>query len=369
MSLKELMEPENTQPEKNRWTQRLQFVLDALMIVLLLVNLHLIVFDWLFELPAFRGWLASVAPELHSWYAARIHPRFFFIDLVFVSVFLTEFFLRWALAIKERVYHRWYFFPFIHFYDLLGSIPVGGFRFLRLLRIVSITWRLQRAGIIDLSNTAPARFISRYYSVFVEEISDKVALNILSGLQKEVQRGGPVTDRIVEDVILPKKEPLTEWISSRVEQVAARNYGRYDQDIRSYVQYRIDQALRENKELSRLDQIPVFGSLLRETLSSVVSDVVFHVVSGMLQDLASPANRRLVSEAADLFFEAILLREQPSEAGDLVSQTLVEALEVVREQIQVQQWKLRDLAETDEEFEELLRRELLTRVREKTQTG
>src|SRR5690606_42147929 len=51
--------------------------------------------------------------------------------LLFVSVYLTEFSIRWLVAIARRTHERWFYFPFVHWYDLLGCIPVGSFRWLQ----------------------------------------------------------------------------------------------------------------------------------------------------------------------------------------------------------------------------------------------
>ncbi len=329
------------------------------MIALLVVNLAWIVFDWLFEYELIRSYLHGVAPDFTDMYAATIHPRFILIDLMFVSVFLTEFFIRWGLAVYHRIYHRWFFFPFIHFYDLLGCIPVGGFRFLRLLRIISITYRLQKHGIIDLRDTAVVRFIRKYHGILIEELSDRVTLNILSDIQREVRNGGPVVDRIVNEVVMPQRESLVEWMSHRIEKVANNNYEGYREDIRQYVQERINTAVDENEEFARLELIPVFGSLFRNTVEKAIADMVFSVINGIMQDLASNRNRVLINETADVLFDAILLKEEDTELNRLVVDTMDRSLEIVKQQVRVQQWKLRDLAEDEDHFRELLREELM----------
>ncbi len=335
------------------------FLLDILMITLLVVNLAWIVFDWLFEYELIRSYLYQIAPDFTDMYTATVHPRFILIDLMFVSVFLVEFFIRWAMAVYHRMYHRWFFFPFIHFYDLLGCIPVGGFRFLRLLRIISITYRLQKNGIIDLSDTALIRFIRKYYGILLEELSDRVTLNILSDIQREVRNGGPVVDRIVNEVVMPQRESLVEWMSHRIEKVANDNYDGYRDDIREYVQERINKAVDENEEFARLEQIPIFGSLVRNTIEKAIGDMVFSVINGIMQDLASERNRVLINEAADVLFDAILLKEEDTELNRLVVDTVDRSLEIVKQQVMVQQWKLRDLAEDEEDFRRRLREELM----------
>lgn len=335
------------------------FALDLLMIILLVINLNWIIFDWLFEYAPIRTMLSSAAPGFTDMYASVVHPQFILIDLAFVSVFLAEFFVRWIMALYKHTYHRWFFFPFIHFYDLLGCIPVGGFRFLRLLRIISISYRLQKMGIIDLSNTVPVTFIRKYYGVLIEEISDRVTINILSDIQQDVRHGSPVVDRIVGEVILPHKESLVEWMSHRIEKVATQNYEHYRESIRDYVQERINTAVEENNEFARLEQIPLFGSLVRKTIEQATSDIVYNIINGIMQDLASERNRVVIDETADILFDAILLKEEDSELNLMVTDTIDRSLEIVKQQVKVQQWKLRDLAEDEEDFRRRLREELL----------
>ena len=339
-------------------SQRLFFLLDSAMILLLVINLNWIIFDWLFDYEPIREMLYSQLPDFTSWYATVIHPRFIVIDLIFISVFLTEFFVRWGIAVYHRVYHRWFFFPFIHFYDLLGCIPIGGFRFLRLLRVVSIIYRLQKNGVIDLSDTVVVTFVRKYYGILLEELSDKVTLNILEDIQQEVRNGGPVVDRIVSEVVMPQKDSLVEWIAHRIENVSARNYDRYRDDLRDYVQERINKAVEENDEFARLEQIPLFGSLVRNTIEKAISDIVFNVINGIMQDLASNRNRALIDESTDILFDALLLKEQDEELNHLVVDTVDRSLDVIKQQVSVQQWKLRDLAEDEADFQRRLREEL-----------
>ncbi len=169
------------------------FVIDLLMIALVILNLGLILFDWLFQVPPVQGFLADMTPAFHAFYRDTIHSNFLFYDLCFVAVYLTEFVIRWIVAIARSTYHRWFFYPFAHWYDLLGCIPVGSFRWLRILRVVGLVMRLQRMGIIDLSQTWLGQTILKYYGIVVEEVSDRVVINVLSGAQARDRWRQPAT--------------------------------------------------------------------------------------------------------------------------------------------------------------------------------
>lgn len=337
--------------------------IDVVMIVLLIANLVLIIFDWLYGYDAIQRLLLQVLPGFARWYAEQVQPRFILIDLGFVAVFLLHFFVGWIVAAVRRDYHRWYFYPFVHWYDILGCIPIAGFRFLRLLRVITIVYRLHRAGFIDLAETGPARLLTKYYGVLVEEVSDRVVIKMLSDVQQEVRSGGPLLDRIVADVIRPRKAELVEWMSRRIQAVASRNYERYRGELDGYVSERIDKALDGNRELAALNLLPVVGPAVRNTVERAIIDIVSNVIHGIVQDLSSKRNKRLMEESADVLFDALLLKEEDPELNAMVIGTIDQSLEIVKHQVSIQQWKVRDLAEDEEDLKRRLRARLDDLVR------
>ena len=333
-------------------------VIDIIMVVLLLVNLGWIIFDWLYTTNTIRSLLESWTPGFAAWYGAQVHPNFILIDLAFVAVFLLDFIVGWIVAVSKGIYHRWFFYPFIHWYDLLGCIPVAGFRFLRLLRFVTILYRLNRAGIIDLSDTGLARTAAKYYAILVEEVSDRVVVKMISDLQFELRNGSPVMEKIVADVIRPQKAQIVEWLSHRVETVASENYERYRDELETYVQQRVNTALKENGEFAKLRQIPIAGPMIQDTTERAISDMVSNVTRGILQDIASDKNKRLLDETADIVFDAMLVKEEDSELSGMVVNTLDRSLEIVKKQVDIQQWKLKEKARDEDHLRELVREEL-----------
>ncbi len=331
---------------------------DLFMVILLLVNLGWILFDWLFTAGIVRPALAEAVPEFTAWYSSVVAPRFYTIDLAFIAVYLTEFLARWIFAIVRRSYHRWFFFPFVHWYDLLGMVPLAGLRILRLLRFIAIALRLHRSGLIDLTELPAVRFLSKYYGIVIQEITDRVTVNLIGEVQDEVRHGGPVLDRIVDEVVRPHKEPLVEWTAHRIEAVAAEKYERYRGDIRRYVRRRINTALEQNRDFSRLGQIPMFGGMLSETVERAVSDMVFSVIRDIMQDFASDRNRVLLNETADIIFDALVLKEEDTALRRLVVDTVDRSLEIIKQHVSIQQWKLREQSFDEEDFRRRMREEL-----------
>src|SRR5690554_8117531 len=147
--------------------ERLHLVWDLLILVLVTINLTLLLFDSLFLLGPLNDAFAAIAPGLHAAYDRHIHANFIEIDLLFVAVFVLDVLLGWAVAVAERRYHRWFFYPFVHWYDVLGCIPVGGFRLLRLLRVISLLHRLHRLGLIDVRRWYLYRTVAKYYDILL----------------------------------------------------------------------------------------------------------------------------------------------------------------------------------------------------------
>ncbi|MEQ9544857.1 MAG: hypothetical protein RIK85_02490 [Marinobacter sp.] len=318
--------------------QTIWLIIDFLMLGLLIANLALIIFDSVYAFSAIEGFFAEHTPGFHGLYEP-IHENFLFYDLVFVSIFLTEFFLRWGYAVKASVYDRWYFYPFIHWYDLVGCIPVGSFRFLRVLRVISIIYRLHQYKIIDVTSMRAYQFVNFYYEAFMEELSDRIVLKVLSGVQQEVKRGSPLFERIQHDIVYPRKDMLTDWISQRVAQAAQEGYVPNRGALRSYLEDRVDSALKQNLELSRLKYLPVVGPTIQETLEEAVGDIVANVIHQILEDLASASNHAFIEDIINVFMPDPADARAQSTANEALINLILEILDAVKAQVRVKHWR------------------------------
>lgn len=318
--------------------QLIWFVIDFLMLGLLILNLSFIVWDSMYGFIAVQRLLEAHLPALQAAYHP-IHERFIFYDLLFVAVFLTEFFVRWGYAIRAKVYDRWYFYPFIHWYDLIGCIPVGSLRFLRILRVISIVYRLHQYQIIDITNTRLYRFLNFYYEAFMEELSDRIVLKVLTGIQDEVRRGSPLFDRIRHEILSPRRDMLADWISERVAQAAREGYVPHRGALRRYLETRVDQAMKQNSELARLNYLPVVGPSIQEALENAVGDIVAQVIHQVLEDLASNANHGFIEDIVHVF----LPERDGRPAGEAQNQALIELIleiiDAIKGQVRVKHWR------------------------------
>jgi hypothetical protein len=308
-------------------------ILDLVMLCLLIINLIWLLFDGLFATQAFKSILVSMSPDIVSAYAP-IHDNFILYDLAFIVVFLIEFCVRWVAAVVRKTHMRWYFFPFIHWYDLVGCIPLGGARIFRFLRIFSILYRLQKYEIIDLRNTAVYRFITFYYDVFVEELSDRIVVKVLSDAQKDISAGSPLLDDISQQVIASRLPILTQWLSSIMVHIGESiEHNDHSESVRNHVQKSVGKAVRSNTQVSSLKLVPVLGRTIEKTLEQSITDIVTQSVINLLKDVTP--------EKIDDFVEHGLGRF--SSKDHMLDQEVLlivnECLELIKLHVSQQRWK------------------------------
>ena len=308
-------------------------IVDLLMLSLLFINLIWLLFDSLYATQAFKTALFSLNPNIVEGYAP-VHENFTLYDLAFVSIFLSEFCMRWIAAVVRKTYMRWYFFPFIHWYDLVGCIPLGGARIFRFLRVFSILYRLQKYQIIDLHNTAVYRFILFYYDVFVEELSDRIVVKVLSDAQKDIAAGSPLIEDISQQVIATRLPILTQWLSSVMVHIGESiEHNDHSGSVRHHVQKSVGRAVRENTQISTLKLVPILGSTIEKTLEKSVTDIVTQSIINLLKDTTP--------EKIDDFVEHGLGRFS-NEDHVLDKEVLLivnECLELVKHHVSQQRWK------------------------------
>lgn len=317
-------------------------IVDVVMLVLIVANLTLIVVDWTFESAFVQDQLRTYVPAVYTWYDETIHQHFLFYDLAFVAVFVVEIIVRWGRAVRRQTYYRWWFYPFVHWYDVLGCIPVSSFRSLRLLRVIAMVPKLQRLGLVDLRQTFVYRTFVKYRDIAIEEITDRVTVRIIEGIQKEIRGGQPVVDRIRREVVEPQRDALIDAITHRLQEATATAYSSYQSDFRTYVDEVIADAVDRNQEISTIAQIPGVGSTVAQLLEQAISDIVYNVINRMMEDVASLENDRVIAQITAISTDALLTPEYDRRLDRLSKSIVMQTLDVIKEHVQIQEWKMDD---------------------------
>ncbi|MGP9642394.1 MULTISPECIES: ion transporter [unclassified Halomonas] len=309
---------------------------DLLILIAVVLNLGLLLFDSLFLIEPVNQAIAGLAPTFYTFYDTQVHSRFFTIDLFFVAFFVADVLLGWTVAVAERRYHRWFFYPFVHWYDVLGCIPLSGFRLLRILRVVSLLHRLHRLRLINITHWSIYQFFFKYYDILLEELSDRIALRLLGNVQQQILASDSLTERVVDRVIMPRKKQLISEIVQRLESTVGEAYQQNRTHAMQAIDELVSRTLRERPEIQRLHRLPM-GQTATNAMQASISGVAQRLVDELALGIHSPEFRQVVERTAESGFNSWLTVDEGSQR--ITELVLYDMLEMLKEQVNRQRWK------------------------------
>ncbi len=310
------------------------FAVDLLMLLLLGINLTLIIIDSVYRLDFMESFVSSEIPLFEPpllW----LKKHFFVIDVAFVSVFLSEFCVRWMVSVRNTTYSRWFYYPFIHWYDLVGCIPLTGARMLRFLRVFSIIYRLHKYRIIDIRQSSIYQFLAFYYDVLLEELSDRVIIKVISGIQRDIEHDNTLSHRIINELVTPRLERLSVSTTLITGSISEAMHSQADHPFSVQLRESVVSAMRNNDDLARLKAVPLVGEQLVRELETAVAQVVIDTIAGLIGELPELLKAEKLRES---------LRTGEAAWNDLdreILDLIHEILEFAKHQVARQQWKAR----------------------------
>ncbi len=270
----------------------------------------------------------------------KLTDHFWLIDLPFLVIFTIEFYTGWFLAVRRKTYAKWFLYPILNWYDLLGIIPLRQFRLFRLIRIGSIYVRLRRSELTSVGDDFITRTGTYIYNIIAEEISDIVALRILSETAEEVRDGRH--KQIIRDTVEPHRDALANELTVRTRDVLANADLR--QQARGFLDANLERAVESAQALRRLplpDRVvrplviyigqAVFDSIAdtmaatleseegREALQSILAQTVDGLVDGLTDGELERIAREISLAVIEEISAAVSVRKwaQPDEAARL----------------------------------------------------
>ncbi len=316
------------------------FIVDIVMTIILIVNLLWFAFDFAWMNKSVRDFFHVHIPSFYNFYRP-VHFDFAKYDLIFVIIFLTEFLTRWVIAVVNNVYKRWFYYPLIHFYDALGLIPVGGFRFLRVLRLFSIIYRLQRMGIINIKQWFLYQELMRVKNIVLEEISDRVILRLLTGIQKGVEKEAePGTEsHLVYNAVYPHKQEIVDWISNKVHNTVATEYLPQREEIQQQIKDKVKSIMESSGPIQTLEKIPLIGKSAVSKLEKSISEGIFNAIDGLMQKLADEEKVHVEEYASKAFDALVNKKEGDPELNRIIKSIVVALLEEMKKQTAKKDWQ------------------------------
>lgn len=301
---------------------------DGLMVYLALLNVGLIVFDWSYLglRPVYLDHLPGLVELYDPWV-----DRFWLLDLPFLTFFAGEFFLRWWRATRRGVYRRWFFFPLVYWYDLLGIVPLHQFRFFRLFRVVSIYVRLHRSEASSVGQDPVSRSVAWVADVLAEEISDRVAVRILTMAQREIRSG--VLVEVVRETLLPRRTEVRRQVSDKVVELLG------DQELQDKARDLLELNLtRSIDEATFFRRVPIPDAVLAPLVKGIGEVVYDSIAETLNATLKSPEGQEALEELVDGVMGSFEEELGRGEIEQLLEEAVVDALEEMKRAVRVKRW-------------------------------
>jgi len=333
-------------PRPNRpKPSRLKLTYDIVMLIVISIDLLLISIDAVLMSDFSNNaaqWL-SVSDGL-NWYQTTLHEPLRTAGGFFTIFLIAELLLRWAIAIKNKVYYRWFFFPFVHWYEVLGCFPQ--LRALRLFRAVIIGRRLYQLGYQVL----PQIWINRikfYIDLLLEELSDRVILTTIQNFRQQLT--DPKAHKsFIESAITRNRAEIEAAVLSmlrselapKLQELTASSGG--GSILADEMGNAIEEGLANTPELRRyLRMIPIAGSLIESQLQTIGHNVGTNVVYALNQRLLDP--ERLDSLMVAIASGIAQIDTNNTALDTLISSIIDDSLTEFEAQVKVQQWKHQDM--------------------------
>lgn len=319
---------------------------DIFMVFIIVFNLFCLGMNF-FLMSNIGEWFFNtihLSPVL-EFYRTHLHPWVITTEAWFIIFLITELAVRWLLSIVQKHHARWWFFPFIHWYEILAIIP--HLRFLRLFRAGIIAYRLYELGykVIPDNIRIKAMF---YYRVIMEELSDRVVITVIDGIRHELETSS-THKKIIHDLVDHHRELFTITLSSMLQESLAKALQQQQPVITQKVGIIVNQAIEDTPELTQLLRlIPIVGGRIEQQIQSIGQRLGENISAGLIEPFTAGSPHRpnenyqlIVEKVSELNIDNQYLEE-------LVESVVFESLEAIRKQVKIKQWQ-----QTLQEYDQL----------------
>ncbi|MDO4223575.1 MAG: preprotein translocase subunit SecA [Acinetobacter sp.] len=323
------------QPKTLAW--RIFLIYDIFMMILIFINLSCLVIDGIL-MSDFAVWFAHLihVPVALIDYKAIIHPWVDVTEHWFTLLLIVELFVRWGVAIYQKHHPRWFFFPFVHWYEVLAIIPI--LRFLRLFRAAIIAYRLHEMGfhIIPKNTYKKAEF---YYFLILEELTRRIALTGISAIERELKNSSTLK-HIIHDMLNQHRHLFAETLSELLQKSLATALLQQQRQMSHNVGQIVNKAIEDTPELHQLLRLlPVIGSRLEHQIQSIGQRLGENITHSLVQPFVEHSEE-IANDTYQLIAEKASQTELDTpRLNALVQSVVFESLEIVRKQVKTKKWE------------------------------
>ena len=313
-------------------------IYDIFMMLIILVNLFCLCAN-AFLMSNFGSWVFDTVqlPQILEFYKSELHPWVIITESWFITFLIVELAVRWLIAIVNKHHQRWFFFPFIHWYEILAIIPY--LRFLRLIRVGVIAYRLHELGYKVIPNKWFRR-LNFYYNVIMEELSDRVVITVIDSVKKELDTSS-THKKIIHDLVNHHRDMFATTLAQVLQESLATELKLQKDNISQGVGHIVIKAIEDTPELTQLLKlIPLVGGRIEQQIHNIGQRLGENITDGLVEPFISGtldkpnAHYQLIAEKiSQLNIDNHALEQ-------LVESVVYESLESLRKQVAVKQWQI-----------------------------
>lgn len=316
---------------------KLFLIYDIFMVFIIVFNLFCLGMNF-FLMSNIGEWFFNTI-HLYSvleFYRSYLHPWVITTEAWFIIFLIVELAIRWLLSIIQKHHARWWFFPFIHWYEIVAIIP--HFRFLRLFRAGIIAYRLHELGYKVVPDSIRLKAIF-YYRVVMEELSDRVVITVIDGIKHELDTSSS-HKKIIHDLVDHHRQLFTVTLSSMLQESLAKALQQQQPIITQKVGHIVNQAIEDTPELTQLLRlIPIVGSRIEQQIQSIGQRLGENITAGLIKPFTVGSFERPNENYLLIAEKVSQLNIDNHYLEELVESVVYESLEAIRKQVKVKQWQ------------------------------
>ncbi|MFW2058063.1 preprotein translocase subunit SecA [Acinetobacter haemolyticus] len=338
------MVQQNTKPkskyhrvDQNSWAFRLFLIYDIFMVFIIVFNLFCLGMN-LFLMSSLGEWLFQQIhlPNVLEFYRSYLHPWVITTEAWFIIFLIAELVVRWIVAIIYKHHARWWWFPFIHFYEILAIIPF--LRFLRLFRAGIIAYRLYEMGYQVIPEKIQ-RTLLFYYRVVMEELSDRVVLTVLDGVKHELKTNNSHQNAI-HNLVDHHRQLFVTTLSSLLQESLATALQQQQPVITKKVGEIVNQAIEDTPELTQLLRlIPIVGGRIEQQIQSIGQRLGENISAGLIEPFTAGSPQQPNENFQLIAKKVSEINIDNQHLEELVKSVVFESIDAIQKQVQVKQWQ------------------------------
>ncbi len=314
------------------------FGYDIFMMFIIVFNLFCLCAN-LFLLSHFAEWLFNQIhlPQVLQYYRNDLHPWVIKTESWFIIFLIIELGIRWFIAIIKKHHARWFFFPFIHWYEILAIVPY--LRFLRLIRVGIIAYRFHELGYQVIPDNIMKKLMF-YYRVIMEELSDRVVVTVIDGIKYELETSSS-HKKIIHDLIDHHRERFALTLAEILQESLATELNAQSTNIMNNVGQIVRQAIEDTPQLTQLlRHIPIAGSMIENQIQNIGQQLGENITQGLVQPFVqgNVQNPNATYQLISTKLSQLNIENQKLE--ELVESVVYESLESLKRQVKVKQWQI-----------------------------